>query len=78
LSSILFNFYSEYLTRKALEVFGEFKRGGQVIRNKKCADKLVLLGTDELVLQGMIDRIIEIGTCYGMEMNVKKLSNETL
>ena len=24
------------------------------------------------VLQGMIDKLIEIGSCYGMEMNVEK------
>jgi hypothetical protein len=26
----------------------------------------------ETVLQGMIDKLIEIGRCYGMEMNVEK------
>ena len=26
----------------------------------------------ETVLQGMIDKLIEIGSCYGMEMNVEK------
>jgi hypothetical protein len=26
----------------------------------------------EMVLQGMIDKLIEIGRCYGMEMNVEK------
>jgi hypothetical protein len=32
----------------------------------------VLLATEETVLQGMIDRLTEIGRCYGMEMNVEK------
>jgi hypothetical protein len=32
----------------------------------------VLLARDEKVLQGMIDRLIEIGRRYGMEMNVGK------
>jgi hypothetical protein len=36
------------------------------------ADDLVLLAREENVLQGMIDRLIEIGRCYGMEMNVGK------
>ena len=27
---------------------------------------------EETVLQGMIDNLIEIGSCYGMEMNVEK------
>jgi len=28
---------------------------------------------EETVLQGMIDRLIEIGRCYGVEMNVEKV-----
>jgi hypothetical protein len=32
----------------------------------------VLLAKAETVLQGMIDRLIEIGICYGMEMNVEE------
>jgi hypothetical protein len=32
-----------------------------------------LLAKEETVLQSMIDRLIEIGRCYGMEMNVEKL-----
>jgi hypothetical protein len=34
--------------------------------------ELVLVATKETVLQGMADRIIEIGRCCGMEMNVGK------
>jgi hypothetical protein len=36
-------------------------------------DDLVLLAEEETVLQGMIDRLIEIGRRYGMEMNVERL-----
>jgi ABC-type cobalamin/Fe3+-siderophores transport system ATPase subunit len=38
----------------------------------KYADKLVLLAKEKMVLQGMIDRLIEIQSCYGVEMNVEK------
>jgi ABC-type cobalamin/Fe3+-siderophores transport system ATPase subunit len=38
----------------------------------KYADELVLLTKEEMVLQGMIDRVIEIGRYYGIEMNVEK------
>jgi hypothetical protein len=55
-----------------LERFGNFKMGGQIINTVKCADDLVLLPKEEKVLQDMIDKIIEIGKCYGMEMNVEK------
>jgi hypothetical protein len=72
LSPILFNLYSEYLTTEALEGFGEFKIGGQVIHTVKYADDLVLLAREEKVLQGMFDRLVEIGRHYGMEINVEK------
>jgi hypothetical protein len=32
----------------------------------------VLLAKEETVLQNMTDRLIGIGRCYGMEMNVEK------
>jgi predicted nucleotidyltransferase len=72
LSPILFNLYSKYLTKEALEAFENFRIGGQVIRTVKYADDIVLLAKEETVLQGMTDRLIDIGRCYGMEMNVVK------
>jgi hypothetical protein len=38
----------------------------------KYEDDLVLPAKEEKVLQDMIDKLIEIGRCYGMEMNVEK------
>ena len=38
----------------------------------KYADDLVLMAKEKTVLQDMIDKLIEIGSCYGMEMNVEK------
>ena len=38
----------------------------------KYADDLVLLAKKEKVLQDITDKLIEIGGCYGMEMNVEK------
>jgi len=55
-----------------LEGSGNFKIGEQIIHTVKYADNLVLLAKEEKVLQDMIDKTIEIGRCYGMEMNVKK------
>jgi len=72
LSLILFKLYSEYLTKDALEGLRDLKIGGQIIHNVKYADELVLLAKEEMVLQDMINKLIEIGRCYGMEMNVKK------
>ena len=46
------------------------KIGGQVIGTVKYADDLVLLAKEGTVIQGMIDRLIEIGKYFGMGMNV--------
>ena len=64
--------YSECLTKEALDGLGDFNIGGQIIQTVKYADDLVLMAKEETVLQGMIDKLIEIGSCYGMEMNVEK------
>jgi len=50
LSPILFNLYSEYLTKEALEGLGDFKIGGQIIHTVKYTDDLVLLAKEEKVL----------------------------
>ena len=42
------------------------------IQTVKYADDFVLIAKEETVLQGMIDKLTEIGSCYGMEMNVEK------
>ena len=72
LSPILFNLYSECLTKEALDGLGDFKVGGQIIQTVKYAYDLVLMVKEETVLQGMIDKLIETGRYYGMEMNVEK------
>jgi len=64
--------YSESRTKEALEGYGDFKIGRQIIHTVKYADDLVLLAKEENVLQDMIDKLTEIGGCYGMEMKVEK------
>ena len=54
-----------------LEGFGDFKMERQIIHTVKYADDLVLLANEEEVLQDMIDKLIEIGGCNGMEVNVE-------
>jgi ABC-type hemin transport system ATPase subunit len=72
LSLILFNLYSKYLAKAAVEGFGGFQIGGQIICTMKYADDLVLLATGEMVAKGMFEKLIEIGRCYGIEMDVEK------
>ena len=55
-----------------MEGFGDFKTGGQIIHIVKYADGLVLLAKEEQVLKDTIDKLIEIGGCYRMEMNMEK------
>ena len=56
----------------ALDGLGDFNIGRQIIQTVKYADDLVLMAKEETVLQGMIDKLIETGRYYGMEMNVEK------
>jgi len=72
LSPILFNLYSECLTKEALDGLGDFNIGRQIIQSVKYADDLVLMAKEETVLQGMINKLIKIGRCYDMEINVEK------
>ena len=72
LSPILFNLYSECLTKEAVDGLGDFSIGGKIIQSVKYADDLVLIAKEEKVLQSMIDKLIEIGRYYGMEMNMEK------
>ena len=61
LSPILFNLYSEFLTKEALDGLGDFNIRGQIIRTVKYADDLVLMAKEKMVLQGMTDKLTEIG-----------------
>ena len=61
LSPILFNLYSECLTKEALDGLGDFNIGGQIIQTVKYADELVLMAKEGTVLQDMIDKLIETG-----------------
>jgi len=64
--------YHKCFTKEALDGLGDFNIGGQIIQTVKYADDLVLMAKEETVLQDMIDKLIEIGSWYGMEMNVEK------
>jgi hypothetical protein len=64
--------YSECLTKEALDGLGDLEIGGQIIPTVKYADDIVLLAKEETVLQDMINKLIEVGGCYGMEINAEK------
>ena len=72
MSSILFNLYSEYLTKKVLEVFEDFRIRRQIIRNMKSADDIVLMAKEETVVPDTLDRLTDIGLYSEMEINVEE------
>ena len=39
----------------------------------KYEDDPLVLAKEEMVLQGMVNRLIEIGRCHGVEMSVEKM-----
>jgi hypothetical protein len=63
--------YSEHLIQEALGGFEDLKIGGQVNCTVKCADDFVPLVKEETVLSNMIVRLIKIGRCYGMQINLE-------
>jgi hypothetical protein len=58
---ILFNWCSKYLTKNALEGFGDFKIGA--VHTVKYADDPVLMAKKQVVLQSMIERQV-IDHCF--------------
>jgi len=63
----------EYITEETVEGFGNFKIVQQVICATKYSDEFGLLRQKKKnLLQGMTERLMEIGRCYGMEMNEDK------
>jgi len=71
--------YSDYLTKEALEGFGDIKITGQVICTVKYAYDFVLLAKEKVVLQGMTEKLIEIARWLwnGIECG-KKYCDESL
>jgi hypothetical protein len=72
LSPILFSLYRHNFTNEALEGFGGFKIGVQVIHTAKYANKPVLLAKEVVVIHGMFDRHLEIGRRHRMKINVQQ------
>jgi hypothetical protein len=70
LLQILFNIYSEYLTKEAVEWFGDFQIGQVKHGLRYVDDFLLLIKKERVLLWGMISRLTE--RCYGMEMNLEK------
>ena len=72
ISPLLFNLYSEFMIKEALEKEEGIKFKGVNITDLRYADDAVLVADKRKNMQTMIDRLNETCKAYGMEINVKK------
>jgi hypothetical protein len=72
ISPLLFNLYSEFMIREAMEDVEGIGFGGVNITNLRYADDAILVADKRKKLQKMIDRLSHTCKEYGMDVNVKK------
>src|SRR2546425_829248 len=72
ISPILFNLYSEYMIKEAMENVEGIKFNGINITDLRYADDAVLVADKRKKMQKMIDRLDKTCKAYGVEINVKK------
>ena len=79
MSPILFNLYGKYLIGGALDEVGVFKIGGRIINKVRFADDTVIIAKSQEELQDMVNRLVDTGRKYGMDINIDKItSNESI
>ena len=71
LSPYLFNIYTEFIFRESNELKG-ITIHGQNINNLRYADDTALIADDIKNLQNVVDKVKEVSSKAGLEMNVKK------
>ena len=71
ISSLLFNLYSEFMIKEAMEGLEGVAFGGVNVTDLRYADDAVLVTDRRKKMQKMIDRLSETCKAYGMEINVK-------
>ena len=72
MSPILFNLYWEYLTKEALTEVGDFKIGGRIVNKVRFADNTAIIAKTQEKLQDIVNRLVDTGRKYGMEINIDK------
>ena len=73
LSPYLFNIVAEMAMREALHGFsGGFSIGGRKSTNLRYADDIVLIASSQEELQELLDRIVDKGRAFGLQLNVQK------
>src|SRR3989441_9857719 len=71
ISPLLFNLYSEFMIKEALEDEERIKFNGVNFTDLRYADDAVLVADKRKNMQKMIDRLNETCKAYGIEVNVK-------
>ena len=66
-SDVLFNLYEEYLMNESFTEFSDYQFGGGIINNVRFADDTAKTLEEQ---QHMVDRLVDIGRKYGMEINI--------
>ena len=69
---MLFNLYSEFMVKKAIENAEDVKFNGVNITALRYANDAVLVADKRKKMQKMIDGLDKTCKTYGMEINVKK------
>ena len=72
LSPILFNLYSEWMTKEIEENTEGIKINGDIIRDCRYADDAAMLADTTEKLQKSVDILESVCTDYGMKINTKK------
>jgi hypothetical protein len=73
LSPLLFNIYSEFIFREALEGIEDgIKINGEYLNNIRYADDTVIFTNDIVELQYIMDRVVKVSERYGLILNTKK------
>ena len=58
--------------REALAEVGDFKNGGRIITNIRFAVDMTIIAKTQEELQDMMNRLVDTGRKYGMEINIDK------
>uniref|UniRef100_A0A8D8XFQ8 Craniofacial development protein 2 n=1 Tax=Cacopsylla melanoneura TaxID=428564 RepID=A0A8D8XFQ8_9HEMI len=77
LSPMLFNIYSEFIFKEALEGWNigvriEDENGKHIINNLRYADDTVLIANNQQDLQLLMDKVVNSCKEYGLKLNIKK------
>ena len=70
---------------EALTEVGDFKIGGRIVNKVRFADDTAIIAKTQEELQDMVNRLVDTGRKYGMDINIDKsqvmrvsMSNESL